>query len=170
MGLEDIIGIHNLVQVCKENTFSFGMDVESDGESSKYTDDNKNKNKNNRPCRLTPLTDELKKYGGIKLAIKEQSEKLDKLRKDNDVLEKQKQDLLDYFKDARYAVNTANSMVFYSKKILDNFAECVKGKINVTYFLYLPLRVHLTHHTPVFKRKDKKEKKHIKKGKGRLKD
>ena len=119
---------------------------------------------------MTPLTDELKKYGGIKLAIKAQSEKLDKLSKEIDVLERQKQDLLAYFKGARNAINTANSMVFYSRKILDNFAECVKGKINVTYFLYLPLRVHLIRPSPVFKRKDKKGKKHKKKGKVRLKD
>jgi hypothetical protein len=160
MGVEDIIGIHNLVQSCKGNTFSFDRGGETDRESSKDTDnDNNNKtNKTNRPYCLTPLTDELKKYGGIKLALKEQSEKLDKLSKEIDVLERKKQDLLAYFKGARYAINIANSMVFYSKKILDSFAEYVKGKINVTYFLYLPLRVHLIRHSPVFKRKEKKEK------------
>ena len=61
-------------------------------------------------------------------------------------------------------------MVLYSKKILDSFAECVKGKIDVICFLYLPLRVHMIRHFPVFKRKDKKGIKHIKKGIGRLKD
>lgn len=168
MGVEDIIGIHNLVQNCKGNTFSFDREGETDRESSKYTDNNDNYN---RLYCLTPLADELKKYGSIKLALKEQSEKLDKLSKEIDGLEKQKQDLLAYFKGARYAINTANSMmVVHSKKILDNFAEYVKGKINVIYFLYLPLHVHLIRHSPVFKRKDKKGKKHIKKGKGRLKD
>ncbi len=171
MGVEDIIGVQNLVQSFKENAISFGMDRETDRESIKDTDNNNNNNNNktNRPYCMTPLTDELKKYGGIKLAIKSQSEKLDKLSKEIDVLERQKQDLLEYFKGARNAINSANSMVFYSKKILDNFAEYVKGKINVTYFLYLPLRVHLTRLSPVFKRKDKKRKKTHKERKGRLK-
>jgi hypothetical protein len=165
MSVEDIMGIHNLVQSCKENTFSFDCDHVIDGKSSTGKDDN---NTNTiRPYCMTPLTDELKKYGGIKLAIKAQLEKLDNLSKEIDMLERQKQDLLAYFNDARYAVNTANSMVFYSKKILDNFVEYVKGKFNVTYFLYLPLRVHLIRHFPVFKRKDKKGIKHKKKGKGR---
>ncbi len=119
MGVEDIIGIHNLVQSCKENTFNFGMDRETDRESIKDTDNNNNNNnKTNRPYCMTPLTDELKKYGGIKLAIKAKSEKLDKLSKEIDVLERQKQDLLAYFKGARNAINTANSMFFLLQKNL----------------------------------------------------
>ncbi len=166
MGMEDIIGIHNLIQSCRVNTFSFDSDHEIDRKSSKYTDNN---NKTHKPYCLTPLTDELKKYGGIKLAIKEQSEKLDKLSKEIAVLEKQKHDLLAYFKGARYAINTANSMVFYSKKILDNFAEYVKGKINVTYFLYLPLRVHLITPLSCFQKKRQKRKKTQKERKSAIK-
>ena len=86
MGVEDIVGIRNLVQSCKGNAFGFDCDHEIDGNSSKDGDDNHN-NKTNRPYCLTPLTDELKKYGGIKLAIKAQSEKLDNLSKKIDVLE-----------------------------------------------------------------------------------
>lgn len=88
MCVEDIIVIHNLVQNCKGNTFSFDGEGETDRESSKYTDNNNNNNKTNRPYCLTPFTDELKRYGGIKFALKEQSEKLDKLGNDINVLEK----------------------------------------------------------------------------------
>ena len=103
------------------------------------------------------------------MAKKIQSENIDKLSKEIDALEKQKLHLLAYFEGARYAIKTANSMVFYSKKILDSFAEYVIGKINDTDFMHLTLRVHLIRPSPVFKRKDKKGKRHIKKGKGRLK-
>ena len=107
--------------------------METDRESSKYTDDDDDDDKTNRPYCLTPLTDVLKKYGRSKLAKKELSEILGKLSKDINVLGNQKQDLLAYFKGARYALNTANSMVFYCKN-LDNFAECVKSKMNVYLF------------------------------------
>ena len=52
----------------------------------------------------------------MKFAIEEQSEKLDKLRKDIDVLEGQRQDFLTYFKGARGAINIVNSIVFSSNK------------------------------------------------------
>jgi ABC-type multidrug transport system permease subunit len=73
------------------------------------------------------------------------------------VLEKQKQDLLAYFKGARYALNTANSMVLYLKKNLDNFAEYVRGDIQVTCFLYLTLRGHMIAFLLFSKEKIKKE-------------
>lgn len=84
-GVEDIVDIHKIVQACKENTFSFDSDRVIDRESSKTRDNN---NKSNRPYGLTDLTDELKKYGGIKMAKKEQLEKLDKLSKEIDAIEK----------------------------------------------------------------------------------
>jgi hypothetical protein len=59
IGMEDIIGIHDLIQSCKGNTSSFGKDGEPDRESSKDRDFNNNKN--NRPYCMTPITDELKK-------------------------------------------------------------------------------------------------------------
>ena len=58
---------------------------------------------------------------------------------------------------------------FFTPKKSYNFAEYVKGKINVTYFVYLPLRVHLTRLSPVFKRKDKKRKKTHKEKKREIK-
>ena len=50
MGMEDIIGINNQIQSCKENTFSFESDHEIDRKSS-------NSNSNSAYC-LTPLTGE----------------------------------------------------------------------------------------------------------------
>lgn len=40
------------------------------------------------------LTDDLKRYGGIKLAIKEQSEKLDRVKQEINESKKQKQEVL----------------------------------------------------------------------------
>ncbi len=40
------------------------------------------------------LTDDLKRYGGIKIAIKEQSEKLDRVKQEINDSKKQKQEVL----------------------------------------------------------------------------
>ncbi len=173
MGVEDIIGIHNLVQSCKENAFGFDSDHETDRKSSKDTDNNDN-NKTNRPYFLTPLTEELKKYGGMKFAIKEQSEKLDKLRKDIDVLEGQRQDFLTYFKGARGAINTVNSIVFSSNKTLVILPNVHKVKPMFLTFCFCPC-MFIWHAIFLFfrrkyRRKYKKGNKHTKKGIRRSKD
>ncbi|MEJ7640874.1 MAG: hypothetical protein WKF36_01630 [Candidatus Nitrosocosmicus sp.] len=111
---------------------------------------------------MTSLTDELKKYSGIKMAKREQTEKLDKLSKEINALEKQKKDPFVYFKSASYAIIIANNRVFYCKKIFEGLAEYVKDKINVTNFIYLLSIINLIGLFSGLKREDNRDNKRIK--------
>lgn len=83
---QDIVGINQLTQECKNNTFFDNVHpvVPND------------KNKDGKSEFWKSLTDELKKYGGIKFAIREQSEKLDLINKGINDSNKQKQEIMAY--------------------------------------------------------------------------
>jgi len=87
----DIIEINQLVQDYK-NTLIVPLDDYSEGKDTKHDKDNKPDF--NWFCRS--LTDELKRYGGVNLAIRKQSEKQERIRQEINDLNKQKQDVLAY--------------------------------------------------------------------------
>ncbi len=81
---QDIIEINKLVHDFKNNIIP--LDDYSEGKDTKH--DKENKPNEKWSCRS--LIDELKKYGGIKLAIKEHSKKLDRIKQEVNDSNKQK--------------------------------------------------------------------------------
>ncbi len=79
------------------------------------------------------LTDDLKKYGGIKLAIKEQSKKLDMMKQEIKDLDKQKQGILAYCHLAIALNGIINYKIAYLKVLKDHhFKEYPQNQINPT--------------------------------------
>jgi len=78
------------------------------------------------------LVEELKKYDNIKLAIKEQQENLDKLQKQVNHLDKQKQEILNYLQIAISIINTINNQIYYYKGFIDHFKDINHHKFNVS--------------------------------------
>jgi hypothetical protein len=67
------------------------------------------------------LIEELKEYENVKLAIKEQQENHDRLQKQVNYLDKQKQEILKYLQIAIYFINTINNRIYYYKGLVDQF-------------------------------------------------
>ena len=84
------------------------------------------------------LIDELKKYENVKLAIKEQQENHDRLQKQVNYLDKQKQEILKYLQIAISFINTINNSVYYYKGFVDQFNKDLNYKINVSSKLSKP--------------------------------
>ncbi len=115
---KDIIGINQLVQEYKKNN-RFPFDIDSDGNDAKD-------NKGNEPDEAgswKSLTAELKRYGGIKLAIKGQTEKLDRIKVEIRDSDKQRQEVLAYCHLAIALTNTINYKISYLKGLLDHFHD-----------------------------------------------
>ena len=66
------------------------------------------------------LTDDLKRYGGLWLAIKDQAEKLEKIKKEIGDSDKQRQEVLAYCKLAIFLTNVINSKISYLKGLMDH--------------------------------------------------
>ncbi|MEJ7640735.1 MAG: hypothetical protein WKF36_00915 [Candidatus Nitrosocosmicus sp.] len=113
---QDVIGINQLTQEYKKNN-QFPIDVDSDVKDYKH-------DKGNEPGERgfwRSLTDELKRYGGLKLAIKGQSEKLQKIKKEIGDSDKQRQEVLAYCQLAILITNVINSKISYLKGLLDHY-------------------------------------------------
>jgi hypothetical protein len=112
----DIIEINHLAQDYKNNN-NFPIDVDSDAK------DNKHDMNNGPEERLFwgSLTDELKRYGGLKLAIKEQSIKLEKIKQEIGDSGKQRQEVLAYCQIAISITNAINSKIYYLKGLVDHY-------------------------------------------------
>jgi hypothetical protein len=74
------------------------------------------------------FTDDLKRHGGIKFAIKDQSEKLEKLKKEIGDLAIQKQDALTCFKLAIYLLDAIKMEMAYWIRIFDYFYQDVVNR------------------------------------------
>ena len=68
----------------------------------------------------------------MKVAIKEQQENLDKLQKQVNRLDKQKQEILNYLQIAISIINTINNQVYYYKGFIDHFKDIHYHKFNVS--------------------------------------
>ncbi len=113
---QDIIGINHLAQEYKKNN-QFPLDVDSG------VKDNKQDKGNGPGERLfwRSLTGELKRYGSLKIAIKEQSEKLGKIKQEIGDSDKQRQDLLAYCELAISLTNHINSKISYLMGLMDHY-------------------------------------------------
>ena len=67
------------------------------------------------------LIEELKEYENVKQAIKEQQENHDRLQKQINYLDKQKQEILKYLQIAISFINTINNRIYYYKGFIDLF-------------------------------------------------
>ncbi|MBA3284333.1 MAG: hypothetical protein H0U27_04650, partial [Nitrosopumilus sp.] len=112
---QDIIGINHLTREYKKNN-QFPIDVDSDVKDNKH-------DIGNEPGERgfwRSLTDELKRYGGLKIAIKDQSEKLQKIKKEIGDSDKQRQEVLAYCQLAILITNVINSKISYLNGLLDH--------------------------------------------------
>ncbi len=78
------------------------------------------------------LTDDLKKHGGLKHAIKEQSERLDMIKQEIKDSDRQKQELLAYCYLAIALINIINYQIPYFKSIMDRYNQIINTKFKPT--------------------------------------
>jgi hypothetical protein len=139
VGVDGIIGINRLAQEYRNNGFPTDAAVVIEGEDNK----GKEKKEPEAATRLDfwkSLTDELKTYGGIKLAIKKQSETLAVINQEIGNSNEQKKDLLAYCHLAFYLMNTINNNISYLKGLVDSFNSepCIKY-VQFCYLTQSPL-------------------------------
>ncbi len=124
---QDIIEINRFVQDFKISIIP--LDDCSDGKDTKHDKDNKPNEKGF--CRS--LIDGLKRYGGIKNAIKEHSEKLDSIKQEINYSKKQKQEVLSYCQIAVALTGLINYKISYFKGLMDHYLNELKhNKIKTT--------------------------------------
>ena len=98
-------------------------------ETAKTDDNQNNKNESNTNVKNTldkgigyqTFIDELKKYGGIKAAIKQQSHLLDEIKNKNSDLIEQRKTLLALCQNAITLINMLNNYYFYYKGFFDYY-------------------------------------------------
>jgi hypothetical protein len=120
---QDIVGINRLVEECTNNsTVNTNGNLDAEGNKENYRNSDKT---SNRLEQLKSLTDDLKKSGGIKAALKEQAENREKLDQEIQGLNKQKQDLIAYCNDAISIINDTNNKISY----FNGFADYLKNDL-----------------------------------------
>ena len=111
---QDIVGINQLARL-QNNTF---FDNVYPGAPN---DKDKGSNLNGRSEFWKSLIGELKRYGGIKFAIREQSEKLDLINREIKDSNKQKQEIIAYCQLTVSFINILNNKISYFKGLVDHY-------------------------------------------------
>ena len=135
IGEQDIMDINQLVEVCSNDatvTNNYNTNIEN------IKNNDKEEKISNRSEYWRSLTDELKKYRDIKSAIKDQLEKRDKIQKEVNDLNNQKQEILNYCQIAISLINTINNKISYFKGFMDYFNKDWNNKINAYSRSFLP--------------------------------
>ena len=114
---QDIIEINQLVQ--KYKNIIVPLDDYSEGKDTKHDKDNKPNEK--WSCRS--MIEELKRYGGIRIAIRKQSEKLGKIKLEIQNSAKQKQEVLAYCHLAILLTGIINYKISYLKGLMDHYLK-----------------------------------------------
>ena len=78
------------------------------------------------------MADELKKYGDIRLAKKEQQENHSRLQKEVNHLNNQKQELSAYLQIATSFTNAINNQISYYKGFINKFNRDLNHRINIS--------------------------------------
>jgi hypothetical protein len=105
-------------------------------------DKNKDSKLNGRSEFWKSLIDELKKYGGIKFAIREQSEKLDLINRGINDSNKQKQEIMAYCQLTISFINIINNRISYFKGLADHcFDKHMYSMVNTTSSSFMPLPI-----------------------------
>jgi hypothetical protein len=130
---QDIIGISQLVEICTINTdFSnSGLGLHSK-HSSQGTNNNNGNIITSRSEYWKQLIDDLKKYGNIKLAIKDQQEKRDVITKEIDELNKQKQEISVQCQNGIYFIEELYYKMAYFKEFTNRINKDLDNKIKVS--------------------------------------
>jgi hypothetical protein len=122
---QDIIGITQLVEICSNNTVYSGSSP-GPGYGPYPNHQNENNNKS-RSEYWKSWIDELKNYGDIKSAMKKQQGNLNKIQKEIEDLEKQKQDIsvqcqnrFSIINELHNKISYFNGVMYYNSKDLDN--------------------------------------------------
>jgi hypothetical protein len=125
IGEQDIVNINHLVEICTTSGIDFpNHNIDSASSSSQNIKDKDTAKRiivNSRSEYWSSLIEELKKYENIKVAIKKQHENHDKLQKQLNHLEQQKQAILSYLQIAISFINEINNRIYYSKGFVDKF-------------------------------------------------
>jgi hypothetical protein len=118
MNEHDIINISHLIEICTSNI-------------DNVTENKNTTNKNiSRSEYWKIFTDDLKRYGDIKVAIKEQQAICEKIRKEINHLHGQKQEILKYIQTAISFINTLNNEISYCRGWIDHFKN-LNNRINL---------------------------------------
>ena len=135
IGEQDIIGISQLVETCTSNTNFINSGIGPQKED-RTKDKDKGTNNGNRTTSRSEywklLADELKKYGDIRLAIKEQHENHGKLQIEVNHLIKQKQEVSAYLQRATSFINAINNQISYYKGFMDQFNTDLNRRISLS--------------------------------------
>ncbi len=95
---------------------------------------NKNENTKNKISRSEYwkiFTDDLKRYGDIKEAIKEHQAIYEKMQKEGNHLNEQKQEITNYIQTAISFINAINNEISYYKGRLD-YSKNLNNRINLS--------------------------------------
>ena len=135
IGEQDIIGINQLVETCTGNA-NFSNSGTGPQKEDRIKDKDKDTNNGNKITSRSEywklLADELKKYGNIRLAIKEQQENHDNLQKEVNHLNNQKQELSAYLQIATSFINALNNQISYYKGFMDQLNRDLNYRINLS--------------------------------------
>jgi hypothetical protein len=134
---QGILVISQIVDFYANNTDFSNSSNEYQNEIN-HKEKNKGNSINNRSESWKILIEDLKKYGDIKIAIKEQRENLDKIQKETNYLHKQKQDVNNYLQIVISFINTINSKISYDAGLL-NHLKNINNKINLSSRFSNPL-------------------------------
>ena len=160
IGEQDIVNINQLVEICTKSSTDF-PNHNTDSSSSQNIKDNDMDKRiivNSRSEYWNSLIEELKKYENIKVAIKKQQENHDKLQKQVNHVEQQKQATLSYLQIAISFINEINNRIYYSKGFVDIFNKDLNHRNNSTSFSN-PLIVIINNNRDIKKdREDNTEK------------
>ncbi len=118
IGEQDIVGINQLVETCSNN-----INIGNQNENTK--------DKISRSEHWKLFTDDLKKYSDIKIAIKERQDGLEKIQKEVNELNKQKQDVSNNLQILISFINAINSKISYYKGFMDHHHKDISDKINL---------------------------------------
>ena len=134
---EDIINMNDLVSKFSQNSssisdsFPFNMQDTNDGaKDNKDYSLNVNGNNNNRTKIWKLFILNLEKLKDIKVHLKEQIENHNKIQKELDNINKQKQEAVSYLQIAISFINVINHRISYLKGFLDYFNNDIEKKIN----------------------------------------
>ncbi len=142
VGEQDIIGINQIIEVCTNNNTFFSNDgLDNNNENNINKGNGKDNTTSNRSEYGKLLTDELKKYKSIKLAMNIQKKKYDILQKEVNELNKQKQETSAFLQLAISFINTINTKISYCKGILERYNKDLGNKISLSSGPILPILI-----------------------------
>ena len=134
---EDIINMNDLVSKFSQNSssisdsFPFNMQDTNDGaKDNKDYSLNVNGDNNNRTKIWKLFILNLEKLKDMKVHLKEQIENHNKIQKELDNINKQKQEAVSYLQIAISFINVINHRISYLKGFLDYFNNDIEKKIN----------------------------------------